>query len=330
MLKAVEIADGVKGFVSIGRQSPKEELYVVVTNSLALPATAPRSWMFPVGTDLQTSQQTLLCIYANLVAQAVLANTKSGTIVVLDPGEVNGKALNGVATQRAQPLLLLTTDQTLGRARPWLYVHPNATRRSIERILPADTAIFIDMGPRTNLSSLVPRCTRETCRNRSFESFFSDRGQLERSSIGNVRDQLENALVQCNLFSISSTAVPHLLGVGDLIKTQTVSFRGLSMVDWTQQAVPVRIKPASKEVSFSPDRTYWLVGLKGGLGETLSRWMADRGARHIALSSRNPSASTFWQQELASHGCTVRSFARYYIQILDCVCGLTTDRITAM
>lgn len=38
-----------------------------------------------------------------------------------------------------------------------------------------------------------------------------------------------------------------------------------------------------------PDRTYWLVGLSGSLGLSLVDWMVKQGARHIVITSRNPS-----------------------------------------
>ncbi|KAJ0274941.1 hypothetical protein COL940_009101 [Colletotrichum noveboracense] len=60
-------------------------------------------------------------------------------------------------------------------------------------------------------------------------------------------------------------------------------------------------------VSFREDASYLLVGGLGGLGRSVCRWMAARGARHLVLLSRSaaePEAATLaLVDELASMGC---------------------------
>ncbi|KAK2777211.1 polyketide synthase [Colletotrichum kahawae] len=60
-------------------------------------------------------------------------------------------------------------------------------------------------------------------------------------------------------------------------------------------------------VSFREDASYLLVGGLGGLGRSVCRWMAARGARHLVLFSRSaaePEAATIaLVDELASMGC---------------------------
>ncbi len=48
------------------------------------------------------------------------------------------------------------------------------------------------------------------------------------------------------------------------------------------------VEPAARPVSFRPDATYMITGGFGGLGLLVARWMAERGARHLALAGRNP------------------------------------------
>ncbi|OBR09603.1 KR domain-containing protein [Colletotrichum higginsianum IMI 349063] len=61
--------------------------------------------------------------------------------------------------------------------------------------------------------------------------------------------------------------------------------------------------------SFREDASYLLVGGLGGLGRSVCRWMAARGARHLVLFSRSasdPDAATIaLVDELASMGCAV-------------------------
>lgn len=71
--------------------------------------------------------------------------------------------------------------------------------------------------------------------------------------------------------------------------------------------IAVQVQPASSMVRFAADKTYWLVGLSGGLGLSLAEWMAKQGAGHIVISSRNPKVEQAWLDAMAkAHGCTIR------------------------
>ena len=82
------------------------------------------------------------------------------------------------------------------------------------------------------------------------------------------------------------------------------------MITWDGSNLPIQVRPATRAVKFAKDKTYWLVGLTGGLGLSLCQWMARQGARYIALSSRNPKIDKNWLQQLASNGCNIRVFAK--------------------
>lgn len=89
---------------------------------------------------------------------------------------------------------------------------------------------------------------------------------------------------------------------------------GQAVVSWKGSShsnkIPVQIQPASSMVRFAADKTYWLVGLSGGLGLSLAEWMARRGAHYIVISSRNPKVEDGWLDAMATaHGCTIRVFA---------------------
>jgi hypothetical protein len=61
------------------------------------------------------------------------------------------------------------------------------------------------------------------------------------------------------------------------------------------------------EVSFSPHKSYLLVGGLGGVGRTISTWMVERGARHLVFLSRSAGQSKQdknFVQQLRAQGCT--------------------------
>lgn len=49
----------------------------------------------------------------------------------------------------------------------------------------------------------------------------------------------------------------------------------------------LQIQPADKELRFSADAAYLLVGCLGGLGRSLTTWMMEKGCRNFAFISRS-------------------------------------------
>lgn len=74
----------------------------------------------------------------------------------------------------------------------------------------------------------------------------------------------------------------------------------------------VRMIPSAPTVNFDSKSCYVITGALGGLGQSLIRWMGDRGARHLALLSRRDITSVAGAQKqvesLASRGIHVESF----------------------
>ncbi|EGX87724.1 Beta-ketoacyl synthase [Cordyceps militaris CM01] len=82
-------------------------------------------------------------------------------------------------------------------------------------------------------------------------------------------------------------------------------------ISWVNE-LPVRatVLPALEECHFNPDRTYFLVGMAGSLGLSTVSYMISRGARHFALSSRNPQVDAAWiAAQRTKYGAVVNTFA---------------------
>lgn len=67
------------------------------------------------------------------------------------------------------------------------------------------------------------------------------------------------------------------------------------------------MRPKVNSQEFDPEATYLMAGGLGGLGRSMSLWMAERGAKHLTFLSRsgdaNPWANTIIQ-DLAALGAT--------------------------
>ncbi|KAI0115438.1 hypothetical protein GGR51DRAFT_546261 [Nemania sp. FL0031] len=88
---------------------------------------------------------------------------------------------------------------------------------------------------------------------------------------------------------------------------------GKLVVSFKRNDSLVRMTPRAPTMQFNPEDCYVITGAFGGLGRSIARWMAERGARHLALISRRdvsrvPEASDF-VKSLNGRGVHTECFA---------------------
>ncbi|KAL8906783.1 MAG: hypothetical protein Q9171_006132 [Xanthocarpia ochracea] len=87
----------------------------------------------------------------------------------------------------------------------------------------------------------------------------------------------------------------------------------------------VRMIPSTPTVKFDPESCYVITGALGGLGQSLIRWMGDRGARHLALLSRRNISTVAGAQK------RIESLARGDIHVESFVCDVSKkDQVMRM
>ncbi|XXH02496.1 hypothetical protein Hte_008872 [Hypoxylon texense] len=97
--------------------------------------------------------------------------------------------------------------------------------------------------------------------------------------------------------------------VNTVPKTDTRQVCLVRTIDWTNCAsTPIRIAPFSVSGLFSDQKTYFLVGLSGGLGLSLCEWMIRHGARNLAVASRSPEVPIGFIRRFESYGATFKTF----------------------
>ena len=72
--------------------------------------------------------------------------------------------------------------------------------------------------------------------------------------------------------------------------------------------VPVQITPVDAGRLFSGNKTYWLVGLTGGLGLSLCQWMFNRGAKYVVITSRTPKVDPRWEENMKAQGAVIKIY----------------------
>ncbi|GAW16235.1 hypothetical protein ANO14919_056580 [Xylariales sp. No.14919] len=320
LLKAVPVG-AHNGYLSVGEITKTHQHVLVLTSSLESLVYVPQEWTLPVLQGPNDGRTALLLLQGQLLSLAIVrATLPMRTLVVFNPDDLVGNMLLQLTAKEGIRLLLMTTKHVDCR-RGWVRVHPRETRRAIQNLLPSSPFTFVDMAEHYEDSEPVHLCLPPGCKVYRRTDLFLGDGKLDSSPVG-IRDAANH--LQAAYTVLTTMAFEPV----DLSSVREVGIDTLHLLDMTRGAgkanehheqaivswlasemVSIQIQPASHQLFFRSDRTYWLVGLTGGLGPGLCEFMADRGATYIAVSSRHPQMDSSWIHSMASRGCTIRTFA---------------------
>ncbi|KXS94985.1 hypothetical protein AC578_9486, partial [Pseudocercospora eumusae] len=178
-------------------------------------------------------------------------------------------------------------------------LHPRASTYNLQRSLPANVGYVVGLvkdDPVTaKLLSILPGITFD-CDALLLEGKLLPLAELGPVVSQTIADKVEAAQ---QTLSISAHRLPGL---------PNTSLKYPAVVDWTipyENSLQVTINPIRGQGLFSPDKTYFLVGLVSTLGRSICRWMVENGARHIALASRSAKIDSQWLEEVSQLGAKV-------------------------
>lgn len=320
-------------FLVIGRLSQSCQRVLALSDMNASTILVPKAWTIAYDETGDDDDSSVLktafdvCLAQTLVSGA----TPSAALLVHEPTPGLAVALRKVAAEQGKAVSYTTSRrETAGKGIR--YVHPSTHARAITDMFPERLATFVDLSGQGDAGSLAPRIEKQLpiqCQ-RLKVSDLVGRQAFTRPSANQdiVSGMLKRALLYVTgELSDENVTVNHSSTTTE-IAIADMSGRALSNLDadvkvlnWTtQEAVPVNLSPPEDVIRFRPDRTYWLVGLAGELGLSLCKWMVRRGARHVAVSSRNPKVSEKWLGHVQSDGAEVRVLAWYVAYPLCMTC----------
>ncbi|KAI9695814.1 MAG: putative PKS/NRPS-like protein biosynthetic cluster [Bogoriella megaspora] len=196
----------------------------------------------------------------------------------------------------------------------WLVLHPATSIRSLSRLANDGFSAFVDMSPPDTSSPTGARITDACplhCRKDHIRSLFGEMAQEPSSS---HVDTISGRLTRAVTWAYNFLAHPTRLGFGHspamAIKTLP-EWHGagapLEIFAWnTGSEVSTKVQPVDSQMSFADNKTYWLVGLSGGLGLSLCEWMVQHGARYFVITSRKPVVESNWLDEMDAKGVVVK------------------------
>ena len=247
----------------------------------------PKNMISILDLDEPCGAATLEATALHLLARNICSHlSTSSQTLVYQPSPEFAQALLSTGCR----FLFVTTNKESPSSN-WTYFHPRASRREIESLLPNALDTFIDCTGEVpgNLKSCLPT----NCNIINTEFHQLDAKNLEPAYSAAVA----NSSYSCGRKSIQ---------IGDLpLRTPPSPVP----VDWRGvKSVNISLQPLIMNQIFSPDATYLLAGMTGDLGLSLCRWMVQNGARHIALTSRNPNVDEELLQSMRQGNSDIRVF----------------------
>jgi hybrid polyketide synthase/nonribosomal peptide synthetase ACE1 len=311
LLRSVMVSETMKLFLVTGNALRDGSQVVVLSETLESRIRVPRSWIIKCGQSLDQAIRSMVSLYIHFLAQSIVRKVPPGkTLAVLDPDFSISSVLTQYANQRGVKLVLITTTDS-ACPWPWVHVHRHSARRELMNKLADDIALLFNASDERHIVPVLKEILPGGCLFESEETLTGESGQISSlSAMDQVPSQFQTTWTRAY-----SDQTPldiqryRKFDLRDLIESQRASFPQC-LISWDGLHLPVQVRAATKLVRFAMDKTYWLVGLTGGLGLSLCKWMACQGARYIALSSRCPVIDDGWVQDMARNGCTVRVFSR--------------------
>ncbi|KAF7125782.1 hypothetical protein CNMCM5793_002075 [Aspergillus hiratsukae] len=294
-------------FLVLGNVKSTGDPVIALSTTLSSRVSVNPSWVRPCPLPTEQAIGYLVSMFYALLAGTVLEDLSGGdTVVVLEPSEQLAEALERSAFKRGIQLRYITSAPSATKKTLWTTLHPRASRREVIASLPGKVSRVLSWGHHI-WNAAVGEYLGAGTPIETLESLTSDHAYINKADLPiRVSDTLD----ACRTQILSPHARVNLEDISVVPLHQIPASKHLhplAVIDWRASAsVPVTLEPVDSRPLFRQDKTYWLVGLTGGLGLSLCKWMVARGARYIVISSRNPKVDPRWISDLAAAGATLK------------------------
>ncbi|KAL9106182.1 MAG: hypothetical protein Q9227_008774 [Pyrenula ochraceoflavens] len=296
-------------YLVIGEICDSKQKVLAVSDVAQSRVTVPQCWTVPCNIPDAQNASFLINAMSVCLSENILSPVPDGTsILVHEPTRLIAEVIETIAHERQISTVFTTSNSTENGFRA---IHPSSPSRSLWKFFPKDLSGHVDMSSVRNASSLGARLEKQIprhCHRIQFSGLLSIAAYLQPNATST--EIISNMLVKCCNFFVSHAHIDTTERVRHLdladVPGRTVETGTLALVNWaTAPAASVKLSPPENEISFRPDKTYLLAGLSGELGLSLCRWMIQRGARFVVLTSRNPKVDSKWLEVVQSEGATV-------------------------
>ncbi|KAF2471756.1 putative equisetin synthetase [Lindgomyces ingoldianus] len=282
------------------------EQLLALSHSTESRAKVLADWTVPLeGLD---PVKALAAVAAHITASNILQLAPSrSTLVIHEPDQLVGSVLARKCEQYSINLVI-TTSLKSQVPKGWLQIHGNLPRRLVKRALPASPAVFVDLSQArgsAEVGRLIAKCIPQLCITYGTTRFYGTTTEIRPGfSTGEVTETLKEAWLVAKK-NLDQLEPPDVMELQDLSNFSILE-SPLTVANCSKSAVSVKIQPIDTGVIFQADKTYFLVGLAGEVGQSLCQWMVEHGARYLALTSRRPKVHPKFIQSMEAMGATVK------------------------
>ncbi|KAI1372084.1 hypothetical protein F4677DRAFT_433407 [Hypoxylon crocopeplum] len=317
LLSPIRVGEFGCMFLILGKGKDSGDRMVALSsenNSLVYPR---KELSISVRASLGTEARLLWLIAHHLLASIILRGlSKDDKVLIHEPSPEFASIIFEEGACRGVQVTFVTTNiEASGMREPrWLVIHPAASEQAIARLTRESFPAFVDMTPHTRIESIGDRISSALpahCRKDNLVSLFGKTAWKPTASrLEEIHSRLEGAVTwatsvlqkptESRWKDIPTVAIGSLPETGDKLAP-------FAVIDWiTSDEVSVKVRPIDSQVSFPDNKTYWLVGLTGGLGLSLCEWMVQRGARYFVTTSRKPNVEAAWLDEMRAKGVSIK------------------------
>ncbi|GKZ32771.1 hypothetical protein AbraIFM66950_002395 [Aspergillus brasiliensis] len=312
-------------YLNQGVDTVSGDTLMVASNEISSILTAPKRSSIVVDPELARHPHYIELVIAHLVVAAVVEEIAPGSSVLLYARDSAAATHQAIWTAQLQArkcqvhYLTSSKELALASTAPWIYCNPRAPRRVLDAALPRTLHAVINFAGDNSNNRAVPQpldYLPQHC-----QRYAPSLGINNEASclppvrpLADLTELLRAADTAARAYIGQKVDVQHReYAVSDLLHCQPGDLSGVPIVDWTSPTpVPVHYQPidASGTQILRPDRTYWLVGLTGDLGQSLCDWIIHQGARTIILTSRHPQMPADWvERHRQTHQANIISIA---------------------
>ncbi len=237
--------------------------------------------------------RTLVAVGAILMALHVISTSPTnGTILVHEPPDSFAKAVSKVAALNGRKVLIVEATAVRKDSNS-IAIHTLAQSRVVRGLIPADTSLLLRCSS-VEVDNILPCLPKG--------------GVVQSLSPESIPRRRSNIAAAYELdLSLKLEAAVSVINIKDASECHSSNKRLAYVLDWKRTGpMSVTIPPLDVRGIFSPDRTYFLVGMAGELGQSLCRYMVECGGRHIVLASRQPVSGAQWLEDLRTAGAEIR------------------------
>jgi hybrid polyketide synthase/nonribosomal peptide synthetase ACE1 len=311
LLSPIRVASSGCMYVSLSSDKLSGDKIIALSSKNNSVVTPQEELSIPVKVPPGSEARFLWLTAHYLLASSILKGlSQDDQVLVHEPSLEFSTAI----AEEASILGVENTFTTTNNDTPdnWIALHPFALGQPmLSRLADENFSVFVDMTPQAETESvadLVASALPPHCRKESLGSLFGNKAWTPKGShVKEIQTRLLRAVSWASGM-LNRSHCEHMTSFAiDGLPETAGQLEPFSIIEWdTVPEVSVKVQPVDTLVSFSDKKTYWLVGLTGGLGLSLCEWMVQRGARYFAISSRKPNVEKAWLDGMDKKGVQVK------------------------